>query len=415
LCVGGTIPDPINLGFCIFPNNPPVLETIGNIQAYEGQLLQFTITAKDVDGDALSYFVGNPPAGSSFADQTFSWTPDYNQAGNYKVLFTVTDDGIPPASDSEKITITVGNVNRPPELAPIGNQSVKEDQLLQFTVTATDPDVGDVLTYSASDLPDGASFDPNTQIFSWKTGYDQAGNYTVTFTVTDNSIPQESDSETITINVGNINRPPKLDPIGNRTVNEGEKLEIVITATDPDGDGLTYSADNLPEGATFDPIAQKFSWTPDYTQAGTYPGVHFEVSDGFLTDLKDITITVNNLILQATIDINPETLNLKSKGGENSMTAYIELPGGYDVRQISVASIKLNVNGKMISAQPVPTSIGDYNGDGLYDLMVKFDRQAVIAALGGRTGNISLTVTGKLNNGPEFSGSDTIKVINPGK
>jgi hypothetical protein len=47
--------------------------------------------------------------------------------------------------------------------------------------------------------------------------------------------------------------------------------------------------------------------------------------------------------------------------------------------------------------------------------MVKFDRQAVIRALGGRTGNISLTVTGKLNNGPEFTGSDTIKVINPGK
>jgi len=47
--------------------------------------------------------------------------------------------------------------------------------------------------------------------------------------------------------------------------------------------------------------------------------------------------------------------------------------------------------------------------------MVKFDRQAVIGALGGKTGDITLDVTGKLNNGSEFFGSDTIKVINPGK
>ncbi|MFC1874422.1 hypothetical protein ACFLYX_03875 [Chloroflexota bacterium] len=47
--------------------------------------------------------------------------------------------------------------------------------------------------------------------------------------------------------------------------------------------------------------------------------------------------------------------------------------------------------------------------------MVKFDRQAVIAALAGRTGDITLTVNGELANGLRFSGTDTIKVINPGK
>jgi len=53
--------------------------------------------------------------------------------------------------------------------------------------------------------------------------------------------------------------------------------------------------------------------------------------------------------------------------------------------------------------------------DGVADRMVKFDRQAVISALGGITGQITMTVSGKLNNGPAFTGSDTIKVINPGK
>ena len=81
--------------------------------------------------------------------------------------------------------------------------------------------------------------------------------------------------------------------IGDKPVNEGELLEFTISATDPDGDSLTYSASNLPSGASFDPSTQTFSWTP--AQAGTYAGIHFEVSDGELTDSEDMTITVSTV------------------------------------------------------------------------------------------------------------------------
>jgi hypothetical protein len=71
----------------------------------------------------------------------------------------------------------------------------------------------------------------------------------------------------------------------------GERFTFTISATDPDNDSLIYSAFNLPEGASFDPNTQTFSWTPCYDQAGVYT-VHFEVSDGELSDAEDITITV---------------------------------------------------------------------------------------------------------------------------
>jgi hypothetical protein len=74
----------------------------------------------------------------------------------------------------------------------------------------------------------------------------------------------------------------------------GKLLTFNISATDPDGDQLQYSASNLPDGASFDPDTQTFSWTPRYDQAGVY-SVHFEVSDGELTDSEDITITVVQL------------------------------------------------------------------------------------------------------------------------
>ncbi|MCP4285940.1 MAG: hypothetical protein GY792_16035, partial [Gammaproteobacteria bacterium] len=256
--------------------------------------------ATDPDDDGLTYSSSNLPSGATFdpATQVFTWTPEQGQAGTYPgVLFIVTDDGDPPLSDSEAITITVENVNREPVLDPIGDQSVNEGEPVSFTVTATDPD-GNGLTYSASNLPSGAAFDPATQVFTWTPGYDQSNTYPdVLFTVTDDGNPPLSGSEAITITVENVNRAPVLAPIGNKTVNEGEVLQFTVTASDPDGDALTYSASNLPPGATFNPATQVLSWTPEDGQAGTYPDVLFTVTDDgnpLLSDSEAITITVQD-------------------------------------------------------------------------------------------------------------------------
>ncbi|MBZ9685957.1 discoidin domain-containing protein [Clostridium estertheticum] len=116
-------------------------------------------------------------------------------------------------------------------------------------------------------------------------------------------------------------------------------------------------------------------------------------------------------VIVAKVDVNPNTLNLKSKGGENSFTAYIELPEGYDVLLADFGSMMLSVNEKVIYAKASPLAFGDYDMDNVKDLMVKFDRAEIIAALGSVNGDISITISGKLSDGKTFEGSDTIKVI----
>jgi len=113
------------------------------------------------------------------------------------------------------------------------------------------------------------------------------------------------------------------------------------------------------------------------------------------------------------IDIEPDVLNLKSKG--RWITAYIEFPKGYNVSDINISSILLN--GTIPVDMSAPIAVGDYDSDGIPDLMVKFNRTAVcqlILSKGVMLGNVTLTVSGKLYDGTEFEGCDTIRVRMPG-
>ena len=108
---------------------------------------------------------------------------------------------------------------------------------------------------------------------------------------------------------------------------------------------------------------------------------------------------------QVSVDFDPDTLNLKSKG--DWVTVYIELPDGYDVNNIDISTILLN---NVILAELHPTEIGDYDDDGILDLMVKFSRASVIALV--EPGDaVEIKITGALLDGTTFEGTDTIRVI----
>ncbi len=92
-----------------------------------------------------------------------------------------------------------------------------------------------------------------------------------------------------------INNPPMLAAIGNKIIDEGLTLNFILSAVDSDGGNLTFSASNLPSGASFKAATRTFQWRPGNTQSGSYPNVHFEVSDGLYTVYENITITVNNV------------------------------------------------------------------------------------------------------------------------
>ncbi len=76
-----------------------------------------------------------------------------------------------------------------PFFDPVTVPASQEATPLQFTVNARDPAAGVALTYSATGLPSGATFNATTRTFSWTPKYGQAGTYTVAFVVNDGVIP----------------------------------------------------------------------------------------------------------------------------------------------------------------------------------------------------------------------------------
>ncbi|MEK7397881.1 MAG: choice-of-anchor D domain-containing protein, partial [Candidatus Poribacteria bacterium] len=102
-----------------------------------------------------------------------------------------------------------------------------------------------------------------------------------------------------------MNSKPKLDPIGNKNVNEGETLKFKVTAFDADQDDiLSFSTGTLPRNASFDLVTNTFTFAPDYNQAGTY-SVTFFVSDGTDTDSQSVSITVKNVNRPPVIRVLP--------------------------------------------------------------------------------------------------------------
>ena len=113
--------------------------------------------------------------------------------------------------------------------------------------------------------------------------------------------------------------------------------------------------------------------------------------------------------IEAFIDFDPDTLNLKSKG--KWMTCYIALPEEYSVTDIDISTVTLSVNASdPIHAEISPINIGDHDKDGITDLMMKFDR-SLIRSVTPSGDSVPFEVSGKIYSGKTFKGLDVVNVI----
>lgn len=170
----------------------PQLESIPDYSISRGQIVSFTVSASDADGDTLVCAVDGLPAGAAFTDQTFTWIPTEAQGGTWEVWFSVSDGLL---TDSQRVFITVTTSNQAPVLDFPQEVTLVEKEFLSLPIVATDPD-GDPVSITAVNLPNGAVF--NGSVLTWRTFFGNLGTYEITFIATDG---QAEDRDTLILTV----------------------------------------------------------------------------------------------------------------------------------------------------------------------------------------------------------------------
>ena len=268
---------------------------------------------------------------------------DYESVKSHDLTIKVTDAG--GLSYSEKVTISVDNLNESPTEITLSGGSVDEnarDGTVVARLAASDPDAGDTFTYSIEGGSSEFEFVGNE--IRVKAGanldYESARTHDLTIKVTDAG--GLSHSESVTISVDNLNEGPTDITLSGGSVDEnagGGTVVARLAVSDPDaGDAFSYSI----EGGSSEfeivgnEIRVKAGADLDYDSAKSHD-LTIRVTDaGGLSYSERVTVgvndTVEDLVLYGTNGndlINGDAGNDYIDGGHGDDT--INGKGGDDV------------------------------------------------------------------------------------
>ncbi len=165
----------------------------------------------------------------------------------------------------------------PPTTATIGERYA-------FRPTASDRD-GDRLTFGISNRPRWANFNTSTGRLGGRPSASDRGTYRdIRIRVSDGRRSRALDPFQIVVGSGGggggDNRPPVISGTPAGSISEGQAYSFRPTASDPDGDALSFSISNRPAWASFDAGTGRLYGTPGTGAVGSYPDIRIRVSDG---------------------------------------------------------------------------------------------------------------------------------------
>jgi hypothetical protein len=297
-------------------NRAPTISGVPATSAVVGRNFTFAPVGDDLDDDTLTYTIQNRPSWLTFTAATgqVSGTPATANIGSTGAIVITVSDG--QASASLQFTLTVSAApttppaNRPPTITGSPATTVTAGNSYGFSPVGSDPD-GNTLRYSIQNRPAWASFNTNTGRLSGTPAAANVGTSArITISVTDGTATASLPSFTIQV-VAQANRPPTISGSPLLSTVVGLLYSFQPSASDPDGNTLTFSIQNRPSWATFNTATGRLSGTPGLLDILSYANVTISVSDGTaIVALPSFNLSVLALANgRATVNWTPPTEN----------------------------------------------------------------------------------------------------------
>ena len=248
----------------------PVIISPPDTSVALGHNYLYAVQATDADGDPLTYDLPTAPAGMTIdAGGVIRWTPASNQFGPNDVTVRVQDFGSAAAKPPRMFTVNVTRsqiANRPAlhrrrrSLGSLGRGYA-------YDATGVDAD-GSALIWSLVTAPAGMSIDPMRGKIRWSPTADQLGSQQVVIGLT--NAEGLSTTQSFTIQVRAIDVPPVITSTPPTQGAAGQAYTYAVTATDVDGDTLTYRLTFFDTGITIEAATGLIQWTPTTQQIGIH-------------------------------------------------------------------------------------------------------------------------------------------------
>ena len=297
-------------------NVPPTLSGIPATTATVGQTYTFAPVGADANNDTLSYTIQNKPTWLTFTPSTghVTGTPATANIGSTGPIVIMVSDGQATAQLQFTITVQAAPAtppaNRPPTITGTPATTVTAGSAYTFTPVGSDPD-GNTLTYSIQNQPTWTSFSTTTGRLS---GTPMAANVgtsaRILISVTDGTATTSLASFTIQV-VAPTNRAPTITGTPPLSINVLATYSFQPSASDADGNALTFSIQNRPSWATFNTATGRLSGTPALTDIATFSNIIISVSDGTASvSLPAFSLAVLQVASgTATVNWTPPTQN----------------------------------------------------------------------------------------------------------
>lgn len=278
-----------------FTVNPvvPGVPTIGTATAGIAQAT-ITFTAPAFSGGSMitGYSVTANPGGATATGAGSPITLS-GLTNGVSYTFTVSATNIVGTGASSSASNAVVP-NGAPTIIGTPALSINQDTPYSFIPTATDT-AGDTLTFSITNKPTWATFEPATgALTGTPTNADIGITNGIVISVSDGTLSASLPAFSIT--VVNVNDAPSISSVAITTATQDVAYSYTFVASDADtGDVITLSAVTKPSWLSFNATSGLLSGTPSNADVGVHPvTLRVTDSDG-LTAEQSFSITVTNV------------------------------------------------------------------------------------------------------------------------